>query len=199
MKTQMRFQKILMLVTLVVSALSIVYALIFCTPIVDMSQLTHAVNAYKGIASPINGNYTYDLCQSINGVLLILGIVFIVLVAVLYITACNKRRNYYISNYVSIIATAAFAAVLGVLVIVLTLICHMSFINDVWWSTYWQMAQNSPIIKYSDDATVWFIGYVIGVIVLANAAALIYNLIWKVKLMKGEKALLQAGMVKEVA
>lgn len=199
MKTQMRFQKILMLVTLIISAISIVYALCFCTPIYDLSSLTHAMPAYATGSNPINADWTYDTCQTVNVVLLWLSVVFLLLVAVLYITACNKRRNYYISNKVAIIATAAYAVILGVLIIVLTLICHISFNLDVWWDTYYEMAQSRPSIVYSDDVTTWILGYILGLIVIANAAALIYNLVWKAKLMKGERALLNGEPAKEVA
>mgnify|MGYP005796099855 FL=1 len=45
----------------------------------------------------------------------------------------------------------------------------------------------------------FYIGYVVYVLVIFNALAVVYNLIWKIKLMKGEKALLEAGLSKEVA
>ena len=43
------------------------------------------------------------------------------------------------------------------------------------------------------------IGYVTSGIVLATGIVWVLNLVWKVKLMKGEKALLEAGLVREVA
>ena len=204
MKTQMRFQKITMLVMLIVSALTIVYGLIFATPIAALEDLTHASPSYQ-TRDPIGANYTYDLFQQYTVVTLVLGIIFLLLVAVCYITACNSRRNYYISNYVAIIATAAYAALMCVLLIAFTAVCHVSFVNDVNWSVYYNDYYNTPInqvtgaIKYSDDATVCFIGYVVGVICLASAGLMVYNLIWKIKLMKGEKALLAAGFSKEAA
>ncbi len=193
-----------MLVMLIVSAITIVYGLIFATPIAALEDLTHASPSYQ-TRDPIEANYTYDLFQTFTVVVLVLGIVFLLLVAFCYLTACSSRRNYYISNYVAVIATAAYAALMCVLIIAFTAICHVSFVNDVNWEVYYNDYYNTPInqltgaIKYSDDATVCFIGYVVGVICLGAAALMVYNLIWKIKLMKGEKALLEAGLVKEVA
>ena len=189
---------------LIVSAITIVYGLIFSTPIAALEDLTHASPSYA-TRDPIEANYTYDLFQTFTVVVLVLGIVFLLLVAFCYLTACSSRRNYYISNYVAVIATAAYAALMCVLIIAFTAICHVSFVNDVNWEVYYNDYYNTPInqltgaIKYSDDATVCFIGYVVGVICLGAAALMVYNLIWKIKLMKGEKALLEAGLVKEVA
>ena len=197
----MRYQKILALVSLIISALCIVYALLFCTPIVEMSALTHAATAYANRPSPINGNDTYDLCQSVNYVLLILGVVFILIVAFVYITASNKRRNYYITNYISVIGIAAYAFAMGVLIIALTAACQNSFLTVVDWEAYREFVDDQivQIVQYGDDMTVWYIGYALAVIVILSAAAWVLNLIWKIKLMKGEKALLQAGLAKEGA
>ena len=197
MKTQMRFQKILMLVTLVVSALCVVYAVCFCTPIADMSALTHAATRYRN-SDPINANWTYDACQTVTDVLLWMGVVFVLLVAVLYITASNSRRNYYISNSVAVLGTAAYAVILGILIIVLTAICHYDYYYNVWWNVYEYYADGRSVV-YSDNVATWIVGYVLGVIVLANAAALVCNYLWKINLMKGEQALLAGGPVKEVA
>ena len=201
----MRFQKILMLVTLIVSALTFVYALIFSTPISALSVLTHGQPTITN--DPIGANATYDLFQQYNAILVVLTVVFILLVALCYIMACQKRRNYYTTNYVAIIATAAYALVLCVLIVAFTAICHMSFLNDVDWYTYYNdyyngylnVATGYTLYSYSDSDAVCWIGYVIAFIVLADVVALVYNLIWKVKLMKGEKQLLANGLVKGVA
>ena len=194
----MRFQKILMLVTLIVSALCVVYAVCFCTPIADMSALTHASTRYSNGSDPINADWTYDACQTVTKVLLWMGVVFVLLVAVLYITASNSRRNYYISNSVAVLGTAAYAIILAVLIVVLTAICHYDYYYNVWWNVYEYMADGRSVV-YSDNVATWIVGYVLGAVVLVNAITLIYNYIWKIKLMKGEKALLAGGLVKEVA
>ena len=50
-----------------------------------------------------------------------------------------------------------------------------------------------------NSQVMFYIGYVVYFLVILNALALGYNLLWKIKLMKGEKALLEAGLQKEVA
>lgn len=47
--------------------------------------------------------------------------------------------------------------------------------------------------------TMFIIGYVLFVVVLANLAVYVLNLVWKIKLMQGERKLLAAGLAKEVA
>lgn len=193
-----------MLVALVMSALTVVYGLIFATPIWAVQELTPSISSsFRN--DPLNADATYQLFQQYSVVLLWLGVVFLLLVAVCYIMACNSRRNYYITNYISIGVTALYAVVLCVLIIAFTAICHTSFINEINWDVYYNdyymsaLNQATGVYKYSDDATVCIIGYVIGALTLASAALLVYNVIWKIKLMKGEKALLNAGLVKEVA
>ena len=52
----------------------------------------------------------------------------------------------------------------------------------------------------SQNPAMFFIGYVVGLIVLADGVLYALNLVWKIKLMKGERALLAGNPVeKEVA
>lgn len=183
-----------MLVTLIVSALTFVYAVSFATPISAVIKLTHAQSDITD--DPINADGTYDLFQQFNVPLIVLSVIFILLVALCYIMACQKRRNYYVTNYVSIIATAAYAVVLCIIIIVFTAICHTSFVNEIDWDTY---RNEYTTYTYKDSQTVFWLGYVVALLTLVDAAALIYNMIWKIKLMKGEKQLLANGLVKEVA
>ena len=198
-----------MLVTLIISALTIVYAWGFFTGSLSCVSYMAAFRGTMPSGSTVSASQlrdvsanTYLLALDINDLFFALSIVFIVLVAVLYITACNKRRNYYISNYVAIIATAAFAAVfaiIGIAMISVVLGTMTSEIPSEYWQAYKNYCETNGINNYSDSNAMFGIGYVLFVIVLANAAALIYNLIWKIKLMKGEKKLLAAQTGKEVA
>lgn len=206
MKTQMRFQKILTLVTLIISALTVVYALIFFSGSLsdiyrNLEPVTHGAVTYD-----INAKHFYEVAQSFNNFLFIMGIVFICVVVTLYITSSNKRRNYYITNYISIIAVAAFAIVFAIVAIILLSNCLNLFVNEIDWETYlakynYRYVEGRPrrYPYYSDDKTMFILGYILFFVVLANGVALILNLIWKIKLMRGEKELLSKGFNKEVA
>jgi hypothetical protein len=240
MKTQMRFQKILALTTLIIAALTVVYALIFFSGSIayiynnlDVVNVTipgaTIVAPSTTITFDINATHFYEVAQNYNSLIFILGIVFLLFTVTLYITASNSRRNYYITNYISIIAVAAFAVIFAVIAIALLTNCLNLFVNEIDWNVYekkynfdyvngtvgtWTNANGEeelmywyntagttsrPYPYYSDSKTMFIIGYVVYAVVILDAVALVLNLIWKIKLMQGEKQLLANGLIKEVA
>ncbi|MCD7729550.1 MAG: hypothetical protein LUI60_06535 [Clostridia bacterium] len=211
MKTQMRFQKLILKLTLIVAALAIVYALAFCTGAIAY------IGRYQDMAGSeiraIFGSTTsdsymefldllgvYDAAQTYTTLLLWLGIVFILLVVVCYAFAGATRRNYYKSNYITIGILAGFAIVWAVLAVVFSLQVQMGVLgSDAWNVTFANYAAANAAYYYSSNTVVYIIGYIFAIVVIVDALALIYNCIWKAKLMKGEKELLQKGAAKEVA
>jgi hypothetical protein len=71
------------------------------------------------------------------------------------------------------------------------------FYNEIDWDLY--EANKNANYPVSKSALNFVLGYILQVIVLVDVAALVLNLVWKIKLMKGEKELLANGFVKEVA
>lgn len=199
MKVQMRFQKILALISIVVSALCILLALIFT------SGNIHNIMYYYGEGYDYGVIDFASLAQSFSSTMLVIGIVFICCVVTLFFTDTNKRRNYYITNYISIglvIAASLAAAVYGII----TVSTLVSKFNGIDWESF------NPIIEMlsdpetgvkaptvSQNLTMFIISYVILILPLLNMVAWVLNLVWKVKLMKGEKALLAQGQIEEVA
>ena len=209
MKTQMRFQKILTLVTLILAALTIVYAFIFFSgSLADISRSREAVLLGGTELNDIHAENFYNKAQSLNNLIFTLGIVFVCIVATLYITATNKRRNYYITNYISIGLVVCFALVFAIIAFVLLTNCMNLFLNDIDWEAYryrydYNYVEGSGIPRqypyYSKSTAMFAIGYVLFAIVIVAAVVWVLNLVWKIKLMQGEKALLENGLVKEVA
>lgn len=195
MKTQMRFQKTLCLLTLIMSAITIVYAFAFITGgMATVGDIFDYRNDYFNAAN------VYNYGQYVNYVILILGIVFLCLVALLYIFACQKRRNYYITNYIAIGVSALYMIVFAIIAMVLVGQTQAMFVSEVDWETFYGGSIILDRFAHTGDSQVMFyIGYVVYFLVILNALALGYNLLWKIKLMKGEKALLEAGLQKEVA
>lgn len=195
MKTQMRFQKTLCLLTLIMSAITIVYAFGFITGgMATIGDIFDYRNDYFNAAN------VYNFGQQVNDIILILGIVFLCLVALMYIFACQKRRNYYITNYIAIGVSALYMVVFAVVGIILVVQTQVMFISEVDWETFY--GGNISLNRFAhtgDSQVMFYIGYVVYFLVILNALALGYNLLWKIKLMKGEKALLEAGLQKEVA
>ena len=188
MKTQMRFQKILMLVSLVVAALTFVFALFFLT-----GSLGYATK-FKDTNS-INAENFVDASQNFVDTLVILSIVFILLAAVLFVTSCNTRRNYYVTNYVAIGLFVAFALFMTIFMIVNVSTTMNMFLNEINWDIVPdKIAALGGLYDMSkSDVYPFVIGYVVAAIVLVDAVFLVLSTVWKVLLMKGEKKLLEGS------
>ena len=203
MKTQMRFQKILMLVSLIVAALTFVYVLFFLT-----GSLGYATQ-YKYADDPvvntsIGAEKLVEKSQSFVDTMVTLCIIFIVLAAVLFLTSCNSRRNYYITNYIAIGLFVAYALFMMIFIMVNVSILMNMFLYDIKWDIVSEQAaklmNKYPVSK--GDIYTFALGYVVAVVVLVNAVLLVLSTVWKVLLMKGEKQLLEGpakALTEEVA
>ena len=210
MKTQMRFQKYICLVMLLVGALALAYAFFYATG--GLSELGYAEKngfTQEGllvygieIAEGKYGGELYTDIQSFNNLLMYCGIAMILFAVLLYITACNKRRNYYVTNYVATGLCAGGNIVISLVLIILNAIWKGRFLNidfDAWkefkavGEILAEFGGASGFEHYS-ESTVWFdIGFGVYAIVIIASVLLILNLVWKVLLMKGEKKLLDAS------
>lgn len=185
----MRFQKILMLVTLIVAALSFVYALAFCSGTVYQYGTLYLQSSGKervpGAAD------LFLVSQYDNGILITLSIVFIVVTVLHYIAASQKRRKYYVTNYVATGIVVLYQIIFAVLLIV-----YVSEVFSLFNAIDRAAAEDAYLrddFKYS--AINFIMGYVLVGVVVVNAVALILNLVWKIKLMQGEKKLLEGSQV----
>lgn len=189
----MKFQKILSLVTLVVAAVVFVYALSFFSG--NLSDLmayssSHNDGMYDG------ADVFIDAGQNFIDAMEIICIVYFCIIALSYIMGCNTRRNYYITNYVAsglVIGMSLFIAIYG---IVMEIVLMNSFYNKIDWALMDELRANyswNPVFQteIGKSPAIFIIGIVIFLIVLCVCAAWAYSLIWKKKLMEGEKALLE--------
>lgn len=197
MKTQMKFQKILMLVTLIVAALSFVYALSFCGGTVyQYGTLYLKTTDTERVAG---ARALFLTSQSYCDILITLSIIFILVVVLNYVMASQSRRNYYLTNYISIILTIVYAVVLSILLIVFVSQTFSLFlaVDKEAAITRYERLNGEGSFKYSISN--FILGYIMAVIIICDAVALVLNLIWKIKLMQGERKLLAQGFNKEVA
>ena len=208
MKAQMKFQKILSLLTLIIGALCFVYALCFFSG--NLSDLMFYKGKDWGVTYEeqcVMSDYFIDDGQLFVKILVVVGIVYVCAAAFLYLTDTNKRRNYYVTNYVAIGIAIGVAAVTAILCIAFMIVLLIDFSNieinfeDTSYGLGYMYEdlqdQGAPIV--TTDTYMFVIGFVVAIIALANAVAWALTLTWKIKLMKGEKALLEGGLVKEVA
>lgn len=201
MKAQMKFQKILSLVTLILAAVVFVFAISFFTG--NISAILNYSSRYNG-GMYKGADVFIDAGQAFVSALEIMVIVYLVVIALSYIMGNNSRRNYYITNYVATGLVVAMAAVVALYGLIMMIVLINAFYNQVDWA---KMQELRDIYSWNPkfqtevgkEPTMFIIGIVIFLLVLVNCLAWVYNLIWKIKLMKGEKELLEKGLQKEVA
>ena len=211
MKTQMRFQKILMIVSLVVAAISFVFALVFLTG--SLGEATHYIEHLGAdVDDLINAADFVNASQNYVSTMVTLGIIFIVLAVFMLITSCHTRRKYYITNYIAIGLFVAFALFVFVYLLIMVSDCMDLFLNGIAWESGTgefgfrnvadQFIPEYPM--YRTDTWTFILGYIVAVIVLVDAIFVALNAVWKTLLMKGEKKLLEgnaaeSASAKEVA
>lgn len=140
----------------------------------------------------------YMEVQGFNTAMMYCGIAMILLAVLLYITACNKRRNYYVSNYVATGICAGGNIVMSLILMIM---------NGIWLGKFqnvdfaaWKARNDFRVSlgaadSYSDSIAWFIIAFIIYILVIAASVMLILNLVWKIKLMKGEKQLLNGATV----
>ena len=188
-KKQMLLQKILCILTVVVGGIAFLYSLGVMTDLYDtlFTTMPYADHTKSDAAGSI---IYYDM-QGFNKTLVKASILSIVCSLVLFITCTHTRRRYYISNY--------FAVVLNVLYgICFTVWAHIRLEG---FKAQFLKIDFAALKAYSEmwntrytESTFWFdIHYLVFGLVLALAVLHIFNCVWKRRLMKAEKELIDAG------
>lgn len=202
MKTQMKFQKILALISLITAALAVALSLCFCSGVLN-GIINYSSDKYGYDEYGVDNLYNFS--QGINNALVIVSIIFLLGTVLLYIMGCNKRRNYYTTNYVAIGVYAALAFAFAIFMIITCAMCfaYMSEIDFAAWKAYESEQEigiggdlvYSHTQYYSHNYATMVLGILLSLVIIAEIVVWILNLIWKIKLMKGEKALLEQGGV----
>lgn len=209
MKTQMKFQKYMCLVMLIMGALALVYSFAYLSG--GMAALGQTKTSISGsgeqFSSPFTaaaGKYDYKLFEEIqpfNNLLMYCGIAMLLTAVLLYVTACNKRRNYYVTNYVAIGVCSVSNIVLSIVLMVMNASWRSKFLKvdfDAWYK-YEQSMFGASTDKYIySESTAWFdLGFALYTLMIIASVLLILNLVWKILLMRGEKQLLNGEKVVE--
>lgn len=189
-KKQMTLQKVVCLISIIASAIVFLYALGIMTDLYD-SLYSTMMNPYDLSDTDVPGSIVYYEMQDFNRTLLKVSIVLILLSCLLFVTNTSTRRRYYIGNYIAIginVGVNIWAAIWAhtyieffkarfLMVDFEALAAHA----ELWKTTY-------------TESTFWFdIHYCVFALTIIASVLLVANAIWKVKLMKEERALLDAG------
>ena len=205
MKAQMKFQKWMCLVMLIVGALGLLYA--FCYMTGSLSELGYSINQTGAVRTSkfvarkgYHDALLYDDIQGFNTLMMYFGIAMILLAVVLYITASNKRRNYYVSNYVATGLCAGGNIVMSLVCLIMNASWRSEFLKVDFesWKAFNESGVELGLITetHYGDSTAWFdVGFAVYAIIIVASVLLVLNLIWKIMLMKGGKQLLSNSVV----
>ncbi len=191
-KRQMRFQKVICLIALFASVLVFIYALGIMTDLYDALYFT-MMDPSDPDSTFVQGSQVYYHMQDFNKALLGGSIVMLLLSVLLFITNTNKRRKYYIANYVSV-------GLYGIFTLAYVVWGH---INIQKYKAEWKAIDFEALKNFAKtfkhlytESTFWFdIHYCIFLICICAVCLLVLNVVWKNSLMKEEKRLLEGGKV----
>ena len=190
-KKQLKLQKLICIAAVVAAAIVFVYALGIMTDLYDALYST-MMNPYDLTETDVPGSYIYYLMQPFNKDLLKYSIGLILLGCLLFLTQTHSRRKYYVGNYVAIGLYAAANVAMAIWAHTWIEAYKAYFVTQVDFealqnhATMWKTAYV--------DSTFWFdLHYAVFAITLIVTALLIVNLIWKLRLMKEEKRLIEVG------
>ena len=189
-KKQVALQKVLCAGLLIICALIFLYSLGIMTDLYDALYNTIR-NPDKLDKTTVTGSRIYYDMQPFNRNFLHAAIGMILLCVLLFLTNTHSRRKYYVGNYAAIglftVGGAAFSAW-----------AHQeieAFKAQFLQINFEELAEHAAKKKsLYTDSTFWFdIHYVIFGLLLLGILLLLANMLWKMKLMKDEQALIQKG------
>lgn len=189
-KKQMTLQKIVCLLAIIASALVFIYSLGIMTDLYD--SLYDTMRDPKDLTSTtVEGSIVYYDMQDFNNSFLKAGLGLILLSCLLFLTNTHTRRKYYIGNYVATalqvianVATAVWAH--GQIEMYKAEFLQVDFEALAKHAARWKTLYT--------ESTFWFdVHYAVFAVLLAVSVLLVANALWKVSLMKNEKALIEAG------
>lgn len=201
-KKQLKIQKIVCLLSLVVAVILFLYALGIMSDLYDslysalrirVEEDSSAASGYTITATEraVPGAMVYFDMQDFNKMFVNLSIVYIVLAALLYVTNTSTRRRYYISNYISIgLVTVASLAI--------PIYAHLQI--ETFKAQFLQI-DFAALKEYSEtfgtlytESTMWFdLHYFVFALMILVAVALVAVCAWKVVLMRDERKLVEEG------
>ena len=185
-KKQVKMQKIICLVLLILSAVVFVYSLGIMTDLYDSLYST-----YRRGKTSLSGAEVYMDMQPFNKDFLHASIGLILLAVLLFVTNTHSRRKYYIGNYCAVGLFSIGSVALCVWAHNQIEIFKAQFLTIDFAALAEHAAKKKTLFT---DSTFWFdIHYVIFGLLLIGTALLVANVFWKRKLMKEERTLIAQG------
>ncbi len=190
-KKQIKIQKILCIAAIIACAFTFLYALGIMTDLYDALYSTMR-NPYDLTETDVSGSILYYMMQDFNRDLLKYAVALILLACLLFLTQTHVRRKYYVGNYVAVGLYSAATVAYTVWAHAYIEGYKAAFLTQVDFEALKQHAQTWKTAYV--DTTFWFDAhYAVYAVLLAVTVLLLLNLIWKARLMKAEKRLIEAG------
>jgi hypothetical protein len=139
----------------------------------------------------VPGSIVYYTMQPFNSALLRYSIGLVLLACLLLITNTHTRRKYYIGNYLAVGAYAAANVYIALWAHGYIEAYRERFLRV----DFEALKKHAELWKTAyTESTFWFDAhYAVFALTLLVSAALAANAVWKAKLMRGEKKLLEEG------
>ena len=202
-KKQLKIQKIVCLLAVVVAVILFLYALGIMTDLYDNLYDTLRIRVEEDPTAPEgytvsaseriqdSGTMVYFDMQAFDKVFVNYSIIYIVLAALLFVTNTSTRRKYYISNYIAIGLFTAASIYLPILAHTYISYYKALYLQIDFAAVEEYMTSLNIAFKQS---TLWFdLHYVVMVLMFLIAAAMVGICVWKIMLMRDERKLLEEG------
>ena len=190
-KKQLRFQKIVCLLAIIAAAIMFVYALGIVTDIHDALRST-MLNPNDRYDTKVPGSIIYYDMQEFNDQFVNMSLGLILVSCLLFLTNTQVRRKYYIGNYVTVGIYAVAAVALSVWSHIQIDAFKVQFLTTV---DFEALKAYSELWKtyYTDSTLLLDLHYYVCGFAILAAVLLVVNTIWKVSMMRLEKALIKEG------
>lgn len=194
-KKQLTFQKFACLLAIIAAAVCFVYSLGIMTDIYD-SMYTTMRDPNDLTNTKVQGSIIYYDMQPFNTTFVNVSIGLILLACLLFLTNTQVRRKYYIGNYVAVALYSAATLAVTIWSHIQISAFKVQFLTTIDFEALEEYAEKWGTLY--TESTFWLdLHYFVGGLAIVSVIALIGNAIWKVKMMRGEQALINEG--KEIA
>ena len=188
-KKQMTLQRVACLLSLAAAALVFIYSLGLMTNLYDTLYLFSSYP--ENHRNYVEGASIYLDMQPFNRELTTAAIILILTAVALFVFRSNDRRRYYIANYITIGVNAVLNVAVSVWALTNVFAYKAQFLK-IDFAKLKEVAYARDI--YYTESTFWFdISLAVFIPLLIVTALSIFNLVFKIILMRAERKLLEEG------
>lgn len=183
------------LATLVVAAILFIYSLGLVTDLYDAfyGTMRDPNNIYDLNFTKVEGAWIFYEIQPFNKNLTTVAIAVLVCSMLPYVMNTHSRRKYYLANYITVGISCVANIAAAIFCTVNVAKFRHQFLTTVDFEGLKEYAEKWNSLY--TESTLWFdLGFVVSALLIIVAAFNIYNLVWKTKLMKEERALINEGL-----